>query len=129
MQNDGRNEGNKRRHQPFLEFGSRDGGVEWNLPCNRFQDWSEYIIGNMANREWKKATYSYSVIYESAPEGGYAATVPALPGCHTQGETLEEAESNVKEAIEVYVESLLAHGEPVPQELRILQGKVEVQLS
>lgn len=40
-------------------------------------------------------------------------TVPALSGCHTQGDTVEEAESNVKEAIEVYLESLAAHGEPI----------------
>ena len=53
--------------------------------------------------------YSYSVYYEAAPEGGYVAFVPALPGCHTQGETLEEAERNVKEAIELYLESLTAH--------------------
>jgi predicted RNase H-like HicB family nuclease len=38
---------------------------------------------------------SYSVFYEQAPEGGYVASAPALPGCHTQGETLEEAERNV----------------------------------
>jgi predicted RNase H-like HicB family nuclease len=53
-------------------------------------------------------TLSYSVFYEQAPEGGYVAFVPALPGCHTQGETLEEAESNVKEAIALYLESLAA---------------------
>jgi predicted RNase H-like HicB family nuclease len=32
---------------------------------------------------------SYTVFYEQAPDGGYAAFVPALPGCHTQGETLD----------------------------------------
>jgi predicted RNase H-like HicB family nuclease len=59
---------------------------------------------------------SYSVFYEQAPEGGYAAFVPALPGCHTQGENLEEAERNVKEAIALYLESLAAHGEAIPEE-------------
>jgi predicted RNase H-like HicB family nuclease len=39
--------------------------------------------------------FSYSVYYEQAPEGGYVAFVPALPGCHAQGETLEETERNV----------------------------------
>ena len=48
---------------------------------------------------------SYSVFFEEAPEGGYVVSVPALPGCHTQGDTLEEAENNIKEAIEVYLES------------------------
>jgi len=60
-------------------------------------------------RRRMRKVYSYSVYYEAAPEGGYVAFVPALPGCHTQGETLEEAERNVKEAIELYLESLTAH--------------------
>ena len=44
-----------------------------------------------------RKNFSYSVYYEQAPGGGYVAFVPALPGCHTQGETLEETERNVKE--------------------------------
>ncbi len=44
------------------------------------------------------------------------ALVPALPGCHTQRETLEETERNVKEAIALYMESLTAHGEAIPEE-------------
>ena len=47
--------------------------------------------------------FSYSVFYEQALEGGYVAFVPALPGCHTQGETLQETERNVKEAIALYL--------------------------
>ena len=50
--------------------------------------------------------YRYDVIYEKAPEGGYVGYVPALPGCHTQGETIEETEKNIKEAIDLYIESL-----------------------
>ena len=52
---------------------------------------------------------SFSVIYEEAPDGGYAAFVPSLPGCHTQGDTIEDAEKNIQEAIELYLESLKAH--------------------
>ena len=47
-------------------------------------------------------------------EGGYHAYVPALPGCHTFGETIEEARINLIEAIELHVESMQAHGEAVP---------------
>jgi antitoxin HicB len=65
---------------------------------------------------------AYSVFYEEAAEGGYVAVVPALPGCHTQGETLEETEQNVKEAIELYLESLTAHGEEIPEERCSFQG-------
>ena len=64
----------------------------------------------MTNRAPK--TFSYSVFYEQAAEGGYVAFVPALPGCHTQGETLEEAERNVTEAIALYLESLATSGVP-----------------
>ena len=71
-------------------------------------------------------TYSYSVFYEAAPEGGYVAFVPALFGCQSQGETLEGAEVNIKEAIELYIESLAVHGEPIPEETKSFQGKVQV---
>jgi antitoxin HicB len=72
---------------------------------------------------------SFSVFYEEDPEGGYVALVPALPGCHTQGESLEEAEANVKEAIALYLESLAAHGEPILEEHRSFQGRVTVPVS
>jgi predicted RNase H-like HicB family nuclease len=67
----------------------------------------------MKNKAFK--TLSYSVFYEQAPEDGYVALVPVLPGCHTQGDTLEEAERNAKEAIALYLESLEAHEESIPR--------------
>ncbi|MDO8452903.1 MAG: type II toxin-antitoxin system HicB family antitoxin [bacterium] len=74
-----------------------------------------------------KRILSYSVMYEEAPEGGYVAYVPTLPGCHTQGDSIEEAEKNAKEAISLYLESLEARSQTIPQEGRVLQGKVDVQ--
>lgn len=74
-------------------------------------------------------TFSYSVFYEQATEGGYVAFVPALPGCHTQGVTLEETESRVKEAIALYLESLAAHGESIPVEGPSFQRRVTVPVS
>ncbi len=76
-----------------------------------------------------KTIYSYSVFYEAAAEGGYVAFVPALPGCRTQGETLEETEKNIGEAIGLYLESLTAHGESIPYEGKSFQGKIEVPVS
>jgi len=73
-----------------------------------------------------RTAFSYSVFYEQAAEGGYVALVPALPGCHTQGESLEETERNVKEAIALYLQSLAAHGEAIPEEGRSFQGRVTV---
>ena len=57
----------------------------------------------------------YRVVLEPQEEGGYTIYVPALPGCVSQGESSEEAMSNVKEAIEVYLESLKERGIPLPQ--------------
>jgi len=48
----------------------------------------------------------YTVILEPADEGGYTVTVPALPGCSTEGETFEEALGNIKEAAELYLEDM-----------------------
>jgi len=45
------------------------------------------------------------VVLESAEEGGYTVYVPSLPGCISQGETREEALRNIKEAIELYLET------------------------
>lgn len=56
----------------------------------------------------------YRVIIEQDEDGIFVAEVPSLPGCVSQGTTRLEVLANVREAIEVYLESLVAHGEPVP---------------
>ena len=48
----------------------------------------------------------FDVVLLEDETGGYVAIVPALPGCHTQGDTLAEVMENVKEAIDLYVETL-----------------------
>ena len=73
-----------------------------------------------------KKMFSYTVIYQAVAEGGYVAFVPSLQGCRTQGDTLEEAEKNIREAIALYLESLALHKETAPQEIRVLQGRVEI---
>jgi predicted RNase H-like HicB family nuclease len=50
--------------------------------------------------------YEFDVVILEDETGGYVALVPALPGCHTQGDTLEELIKNIKEAIELYTETL-----------------------
>ena len=61
--------------------------------------------------------YRYTIILDPDPdEGGYTVTVPALPGCVTQGETIEEAIVMAKDAIRLFIETLIAEGEPVPPE-------------
>lgn len=56
----------------------------------------------------------YRVIIEQDEDGMFVAEVPALPGCISQGNTRTDALKNVHEAIEVYLESLKAHDEPIP---------------
>jgi len=50
--------------------------------------------------------YEFDAVIVEDETGGYVAFVPALPGCHTQGDTLEELMNNVREAIELYLETL-----------------------
>ncbi len=56
----------------------------------------------------------YRVIIEQDEDGMFIAEVPSLPGCISEGKTREEAIKNIKEAIEVYLESLKEHNEPIP---------------
>jgi predicted RNase H-like HicB family nuclease len=56
----------------------------------------------------------YKVVLSRDDEGHWLVSVPALPGCHTWGDTRDEALANASEAIEGYIESLQAAGEPVP---------------
>jgi predicted RNase H-like HicB family nuclease len=63
------------------------------------------------------ATYRYTVLLEPDPdEGGYTVTVPELPGCITQGESLEESLEHAQEAIEGHIKALQMLGEEVPIE-------------
>ena len=66
-------------------------------------------------------TYRYTVILEPEADGGYHAYCPALKGCHSQGDSIDEAMAHAREAIEAYLESLRAHGEPIPQEDLVIQ--------
>ncbi len=68
----------------------------------------------------------FRVILEPNESAGYTVTVPLLPGCISEGDTREEALANIKEAIELYLESLQADGEPLPAEEAIEEAVIEV---
>lgn len=60
----------------------------------------------------------YTVVLTPDPEdGGFTVAVPALLDCITEGDTVEEALSMVPDAFELYIQSLAAHGEPVPDDV------------
>ena len=57
---------------------------------------------------------SYRILLREEREGGYTVTLPTLPGCITYGADLAEAIAMEREAIELYIESLVVHGEEIP---------------
>jgi predicted RNase H-like HicB family nuclease len=56
----------------------------------------------------------FTVVFEQEPDGGYVVSVPALPGCVSQGDTRDEALLNIQEAILAYTEALKIAGDPIP---------------
>ncbi len=71
---------------------------------------------------------AYTVLLTpDAETGGYGVTVPALPGCFSQGQSVAEALTNAREAIAVYLADVQAHGEPTAhEEVAVLVATVEV---
>lgn len=60
---------------------------------------------------------TYTVVVEPEEGGGYFVSVPALPGCFTRGDSIEQCRERAAEAIEVHIAGLRADGEPVPEEI------------
>jgi antitoxin HicB len=68
----------------------------------------------------------FTVILEpNGDEPGYTATVPALPGCISLGDTLDEALENVRDAIELWISMARKKGESVPEDFTVV-SKVQV---
>ena len=67
----------------------------------------------------------FRIIIEQDEDGYFVAECPNLPGCVSQGKTLQDAKKNIKEAIEGYLESLEKHNEPIPPS--IYEDVVEVK--
>jgi len=58
----------------------------------------------------------FTVVLEREADGGVVATVPALPGCVSQGDRREEVIANIREAMDLYIQDCIAAGDSVPQE-------------
>ena len=72
-------------------------------------------------------TLSYRILLRKEPEGGYTAIVPSLHGCVTHGDTIEDAIKMIREAIELYIESLKEHGEEIPTDEGTLEYTLTVE--
>lgn len=68
-------------------------------------------------RKISQKILKYTAIFEPAKEGGYVVSVPALPGCVTQGETFEEAFKMIRDAIQGYLAVLKDERQEIPQEI------------
>jgi len=70
----------------------------------------------MAQARKKIKNYSYRIIIEPDERGTFYAYVPALPGCHTWADSFEGARKNIRDAIDVYLRSLIADGQRIPED-------------
>jgi len=59
--------------------------------------------------------------------GGYSVSVPALPGCYSQGESVEEALDHIREAIGLHLWSLAQDGDPIPDDVTPVIRAVEAE--
>ena len=74
-------------------------------------------------------TLHYNLIFRPEPEGGFTVTVPALPGCISYGQNLNEAKEMILDAINGYIESLTKHNEPIPSDNDSFTSMIDVQTS
>ncbi|MBI2463830.1 type II toxin-antitoxin system HicB family antitoxin [Candidatus Peregrinibacteria bacterium] len=72
--------------------------------------------------------YEFEAIFMPQKEGGFTVEVPDLPGCISEGDTLEDAEKNIQEAIGLYLETLEERGIPLPERkpLKVLKMNITI---
>jgi antitoxin HicB len=74
-------------------------------------------------------TYSFTMLFEPAEEGGYVVTCPALPGLVTEGDTLEEASRMAADALRLYLETLIEDGMPIPSDKVPIARPIEIAVA
>ena len=68
--------------------------------------------------------YKYKVSVERDEDGKYIVSVPTLQGCYTQGDTIDEALENIKDAIRLHIDARRAVNEPIPLEVALEEVEV-----
>ena len=61
------------------------------------------------------------ILIPDLESGGYTVTVPSLLGCISEGDTIDEAMANIREAIDLFIEDMIADGEEVPDDVPPIQ--------
>lgn len=69
----------------------------------------------------------FTILIHKADEGGFWAEVPALPGCFSQGESIEDAIANTREAIGLHISCLREDGEEIPVDNEFIISRVQVE--
>lgn len=72
--------------------------------------------------------YRFTVVLTPEPEaGGFSVSVPALPGCFSQGDTFQSALDNIKEAIGLHIDGMLKDGEIIPPDVLPIVTSVDAE--
>ena len=71
-------------------------------------------------------TRSFAVVLVPQPEGGFFVECPSLPGCYSQGDSVQEALDNIREAIQLVIEDIQTSGEAVPEGSQPLITQVQI---
>jgi antitoxin HicB len=74
-------------------------------------------------------TYTFTMLFEPAEEGGFVVTCPALPGLVTEGDTMEEAREMAEDALRLYLETLIEDGMPIPSDKRPIAESIEIAVA
>ncbi len=72
---------------------------------------------------------TYRLHLHKEPEGGYTVYFPALPGCITYGEDIEESIAMAREAIELYIDELKDRGEPIPDDSNTMEYSINLEVA
>jgi len=68
----------------------------------------------------------YSIVIEQDEDGVYCASIPALPGCYSNGETHEQTLANIKEAAALHLDVLREHGDPIPPPREVTVEDIDI---
>jgi len=86
------------------------------------------VLSYIIRRMEANGTYTFTMLFEPAEEGGYLVTCPALPGLVTEGDTMEEARRMAKDALRGYLESLRKDGLSIPPDKTPISEPIEIAL-
>lgn len=83
-------------------------------------------MGRLGNNGAMTQQYLYPVVFEADEDGGFAVMCPAIPGCISQGDTVEEATENIRDAIMLCLADMRERGESIPLPTQVTTGTVAV---